>query len=151
MNIFARYGPQDSDGLPGPVPSPNVRQSIQTYARPCQHSDDEGPHHKSRLRVAVELSFPVMRTAFPVIAAAFPCSAFSLPCYRITAKTVYKPLISKDNKSNKMPKTGKKKFLSLFRPINRENCPARGLDEIRRRPVPALRNLALQFRGACRR
>jgi hypothetical protein len=63
---------------------------------------------------------------FPVIAAALPCSAFSLPCYGITAKSAYKLLIGKDNKSNKLPQNREEKIsfpvLSLFRPINRENC-----------------------------
>jgi hypothetical protein len=62
---------------------------------------------------------------FPVIATALPCSAFSLPCYRITAKTAYKPLIRKDNKSNKSTDNREEKFsfpvLSLFLPINRES------------------------------
>ncbi|MEO7691399.1 MAG: hypothetical protein ABIS51_19100 [Sphingomonas sp.] len=62
---------------------------------------------------------------FPVIAAAFPCSALSLPCYRITAKTLYKLLIVKDNKSNKSPENREEKIsfpvLSLFLPINRES------------------------------
>ncbi|MEO6217357.1 MAG: hypothetical protein ABIO86_15110 [Sphingomonas sp.] len=81
-------------------------------------------------------SFPVTAAAFPCSAFLFPCSAFSVPCYRITAKTLFKLLIEKDNKSNKSPQNREEKFsfpvLSLFRPINRERRPHPQLAEILR-------------------
>ncbi|MEO6217833.1 MAG: hypothetical protein ABIO86_17525 [Sphingomonas sp.] len=104
-----------------------LRPVIQLYARACQRPPHEDPHHKSRFRLAVASSFPVICTAFP-------CSAFSLPCYRITAKIAYKPLIRRDKKSNKMPQNREEKFsfpvLCLFRVDNRESGCIRSLAEI---------------------
>jgi hypothetical protein len=95
---------------------------------------------------------------FPVIAAALPCSAFSLPCYRITAKTMYKLLIGKDNKYNKLPDNREEKFsfpvLSLFRLDNSESGHIRSLAEIlRRHPLmaPAVRRVGSRIGAKARR
>jgi len=46
--------------------------SIQTYARPCQHSENE-ELHKSRFHAAVESSHPVRRWPLPVNSNTPPC------------------------------------------------------------------------------